>query len=98
MRARFLDGTLVGVVLLVGLAIFAANARAKPVELGEYTLSNGKLEQLRDHWVDQLRSQNSPGTWAPMRMELHNRDLRLMGLPSKRVLLSHRYRVPTAVR
>jgi len=32
-----------------------------------------------------------------MRMNLHNRDLRLMGLPPKRVLLSHRYRVPKAV-
>lgn len=99
MRSRFLDGTLAGVAMLVGLTIFAATARAaQPVELGEYTLSAAKLAHLQDRWVDQLQSRYSPGTWAPMSFELHNRDLRLMGLPPKRVLLSHRYRVPTAFR
>ena len=98
MRSRFLDGTLAGVAMLVGLTIFAATARAaQPVEVGEYRLSDGKMEQLREHWLDQLRSRYGTETWAPMRMELHNRDLRLMGLPPKRVLLSHRYRKPTVV-
>jgi hypothetical protein len=32
-----------------------------------------------------------------MRYELSNRDLKLMGLPPKRVLLRHRYKRPTAV-
>ena len=97
MRSRFLDGTVAGVIALLGLTVFAATAHARAVELREYTLSAGKQEQLRERWLDQLQARYGTGTWAPMRFELGNRDLRLMGLPPKRVLLAHRYRVPTAV-
>ena len=34
------------------------------------------MEQLRERWVDQLRSRYGTDTWAPMRFELGNRDLR----------------------
>ena len=97
MRSRVLDGTVAGVAMLIALVVFAATARAKTVELREYTLSASKQEQLRERWIDQLQARYGTDTWAPMRYELGNRDLRLMGLPPKRVLLSHRYRVPTAV-
>ena len=97
MKSRVLERTVGGIFALVALIVFAATAQAKSVELREYTLSAGKQEQLRERWLAQLEARYGTETWAPMRFELGNRELALMGLPSKRVLLSHRYRVPTAV-
>ncbi len=94
MRSRVMAGAAAAFALLA----FAAAAQAKPIELREYKLPTAKQEQLRERWLDQLRSRYGTETWAPMRFELGNRDLRLMGLPPKRVLLAHRYRVPTAFR
>jgi hypothetical protein len=79
------------------LLAWGATAQARIPTLNEYRLPSAKLAKLRNHWVGQLESRYGTNTWAPMRFRLHNRDLRLMGLPSKRVLLAHRYRVPTAV-
>jgi hypothetical protein len=72
-------------------------AQGRVPTIDEYKLPGAKLAKLRNHWVNRLESRYGDNTWAPMRMNLHNRDLRLMGLPPKRVLLSHRYRVPKAV-
>ena len=74
-----------------------ARARARTIGIGEFRLGGTAFDQLRSNWIDQLRSRYPEHTWAPMRFDLSNADLRLMRLPSKRVLLSHRYRVPTAV-
>src|SRR5436190_723254 len=74
-----------------------AQSRPRVIGIGEYRLAAPALEQLRTNWIDQLTSRYPEHTWAPMRFDLSNADLRLMRLPSKRVLLSHRYRVPTAV-
>jgi hypothetical protein len=84
-------------ILVAAGALVAGSAQARSVTLDEYTLPGGKLAKLGDRMTDQITSRYGTGTWAPLRFNLHNRDLRLMGLPSKRVLLSHRYRVPTAV-
>jgi hypothetical protein len=84
----------------VALAVFtalAAGAEARTVKLREYRLPTAKLAELRSNWLRQLTTRHGSGGWAPMRFELSNRDLRLMGLPPRRVLLSQRYRVPTAV-
>src|SRR5881392_1517442 len=91
------------VLLLLALVVSAAGAtaqartRVKRIGIGEYSLPAATLDRLRTDWVDQLTSRYPEHTWAPMRFDLSNADLRLMRLPSKRVLLSHRYRVPTAV-
>ena len=74
-----------------------AQSRPRVIGIAEYRLAAPALEQLRTNWIDQLTSRYPEHTWAPMRFDLSNADLRLMRLPSKRVLLSHRYRVPTAV-
>lgn len=83
-------------VFMVAAATTAAQARV--VKISEFRLSADRLAQLRSDWVDQLLATHATGTWAPMRMELTDRDLALMGLPPKRVLLAHRYRTPTEVR
>jgi hypothetical protein len=78
--------------------VFACAAQARTVRISEYRLSDARLDALRDHWVAQLMANHSVGTWAPMKFTLTDRDLELMGLPPKRVLLAHHYRQPTVVR
>jgi hypothetical protein len=80
-------------------AVPAAQARTRHrvIGIGEYRLAEPTLAALRTDWLNQLAARYPVHTWAPMRFDLSNADLRLMGLPSKRVLLAHRYRVPTAV-
>jgi hypothetical protein len=95
-RLRRLAAIAIPLGVIVGFA-WASTAQARTPTLNEYKLGAGKLTKLRDHWVSQLTSRYGEHTWAPMRFTVHNRDLRLMGLPPKRVLLSHRYRVPKAV-
>src|SRR3954447_4755738 len=75
----------------------ASAAQAKVISIGEYKLSASALSQLRGDWVSQLEARYGDHTWAPAKFDLGDRDLRLMGLPSKKVLTSHRYRTPTAV-
>ncbi len=86
-----------GLACLTAVPGAQARPRAKVIGIGEYRLAAPALEQLRTDWIAQLTSRYPAHTWAPMRFDLNDADLRLMGLPSKRVLLAHRYRVPTAV-
>jgi hypothetical protein len=79
------------------LAAGGSAAQAGTIKIDEYRLASTKLAELRADWLSQLRSRYGTDTWAPMRFKVTNRDLRLMGLPRKDVLLAHRYRVPTAV-
>jgi hypothetical protein len=84
-------------LLTVAIALTCASAaQARVVTISEFKLSNAKMSQLRADWVKQIYAHHSLGTWAPMKFNLSDRDLRIMGLPSKKVLLSHRYTTPTA--
>ena len=86
------------VVALALLALVPTGAaEAKTYKVGEWRLPDSRMDQLRDRWVDRIEARYPQGSWAPMRYELSNRDLKLMGLPPKRVLLKQRYRRPTAV-
>ena len=73
----------------------AADATSKRLTVGEFKLPAGKLDTLRDRWVERTLSKYPSGTWAPLKFELTNKDLKLMGLPSKKVLTSRRYAKPT---
>src|SRR4051794_1126650 len=87
----------VAALALIAFVVGATAAQARVVSIGEFKLSSAKLDQLRSDWVDQLTARYGQGSLAPAKFDLTDRDLRLMGLPSKRVLTSHRYPVPTAV-
>jgi hypothetical protein len=87
----------VAAVALVSGVATAGAAQARVVKLNELRISNARMNQLRTDWVNQIYAHNPMGSWAPMKFTLTDRDLRLMGLPSKRVLTAHRYPVPTAV-
>src|SRR3954470_16390114 len=87
--------------LVAALSIVAAGAtgpaaHARVVKVGEYRLSDATLGKLRTDWVNQIYAHHSYGTWAPMKFDLSDHDLALMGLPPKRVLIRHRYSTPTA--
>ncbi len=97
---RALVAALAVAAVAAGSAAQAGSAPAaapQPVALSEYSLSEQATSQLRERWLDQLASRYGTDTWAPMRMELSDADLALMGLPSKDVLLSRRYPTPTMV-
>src|SRR3954463_5503432 len=85
------------VAAVVFMLVFASAAQAKVISIGEYKLSASTLNQLRGDWVSQLQGKYGNHTWAPAKFDLGDRELKLMGLPSKKVLTSHRYRTPTAV-
>jgi hypothetical protein len=95
MKSRRVGRAAVALSLLALAA--AGTAEARTYKVGEWKLPQARMDKLQDRYADQIESRYAKGTWAPMRYELGNRDLRLMGLPSKKVLLSHRYRRPTAV-
>ena len=81
---------------LVAAGAMGTAAQARVVKVGEYRLSDSTLGKLRTDWVNQIYAHHSYGTWAPMKFDLTDRDLALMGLPPKRVLIKHRYSAPTA--
>ena len=87
----------IAALTLIALGAGAAGAQARVIKIGEFKLPDSRLDQLRTDWVNQIEARYPQGSWAPMGFNLSDRDLRLMGLPSKKVLTSHRYPVPTAV-
>jgi hypothetical protein len=72
------------------------SAAPKAVTIGEFTLSAEKMDVLRGRWLAQLTAKYGANTWAPMKMDLSDADLALMGLPSHDVLRAQRYNVPTS--
>ena len=84
--------------LLALAAALLAPTAAQAYTLDEFKLSSSAADQLTDRWADKLLARHSVGTWAPMKMDLDDRDLALMGLPSERELMSRRHDKPTAYR
>jgi len=82
-------------VALAALTIAAQAGAATTVS--EYRLPDATLGQLRADWVDQILAHHAMHTWAPMKFDLSDHDLALMGLPPRRVLAAHEYATPTAV-
>src|SRR3954452_1107334 len=78
-------------------AVATTQRPAPSVHLREDRIAQPAMDALRADFVHQILANNKPGTWAPMKMTLGNRDLRLMGLPSKHFLLTHRFSRPTLV-
>jgi hypothetical protein len=90
--------TFLAAVVVLATAV-AAQAGPRVVRIREYRLPASAMRQLRADFVRQLTSRHPQHSWAPLRFNLANRDLKLMGLPSKRWLIAHRHRFgrPTAV-
>jgi hypothetical protein len=95
-RRILVAALLLGLMVALTAQSAASAAPKRVVRIGELKLSAGRMAALREDWVNRILATHAAGSWAPLKMTLDNHDLALMGLPSKRVLLSHRYRVPTA--
>ncbi|HWG89377.1 MAG TPA: hypothetical protein VNZ52_00865, partial [Candidatus Thermoplasmatota archaeon] len=90
---------LVGALLFLPLtgAGLPATAEAEPLAIQEFLIPEDRMCELRNQWVDHLLSTYPEGTWAPMRWNLEDEQLALMGLPPKAVLTSMRFSEPTMV-
>lgn len=87
-------------VLLLGTATVATaapDAGPAAVEVSEYRLSQVATDALRERWMDQIEARHEPGTWAPLRYDLDDEALALMGLPPADVLRASGYPEPTLV-
>lgn len=92
-------------VLLVALALAATPAvagtrrHATPrveVALSEFALPAQALDTLRADFVEQTLATHEPGTWAPLRMNLSDKQLAMMGLPASKTLRAMDFSTPTA--
>lgn len=72
-------------------------AEAQGLQLSEFRVDQGAMCQIREEWVNHLLATHEHGTWARMKFQPNDSQLRRMGLPSSDVLLSRRYPVPTIV-
>ena len=80
---------------VVGALLAPGAAQAKTLRINEFKPSAKVLDTLRDRFIERTLATHQRGSWAKLRMELTNADLKLLGLPSRKVLLSQRYARPT---
>ncbi|HEX2084925.1 MAG TPA: hypothetical protein VHF89_04530, partial [Solirubrobacteraceae bacterium] len=97
MNLRRFAGAATVVAAALALASPAgADARAaQKVKIEPYRIAPAALAELKQRHLAQLRARGSG--WQELRFELSDRDLRLMGLPPKRVLLGKRFSRPTMI-
>ena len=99
MTLRRLAALITTAVIAAGCAAAGvAEARSTTTKLSPFRIPDAKLAVLKQRFIDQIRATHRDGEWAPMRFELSDRDLKLLGLPPREVLVKQRYRKPTAVR
>ena len=72
--------------LVACFALLAPAGAGAAVKLRPYKLSDAARAQLKAEFIQQTRAKYAEGTWAPLRMDLNDRQLRLMGLPSSKML------------
>lgn len=86
--------------MLVPMLLFTGSIGTEepvPLTLEEYKIADDVMCKLRERWVEQLVDKYGEGAVAPMKFELGDEELAMMGLPSKDWLLSHRFPEPTLV-
>lgn len=85
-------------VALFGGSLVGANAAEETpaaVEISEFTISQDTATALRLRWGQQLLDRYGAGNWAPMRFDLGDEELAMLGLPSAATLRAQRYDVWT---
>src|SRR4051794_1338904 len=87
-KLRILAGAAAVALAATGLLGFPTNASATSsggdrLVVDELTLGDTAMTQLRSSFYDQIEARYAPGSWAPLRMELSDADLAVMGLPSR---------------
>ncbi|HEX2296378.1 MAG TPA: hypothetical protein VHN37_13860 [Actinomycetota bacterium] len=74
-----------------------AGAAGSKLELREFTVDEDALCKLRDQWIDDLLKTHEHGTWAPLKAELTDEQLEMVGLPPAEVLRKGDFSKPTLV-
>jgi hypothetical protein len=87
------------IAFLIALAVTGVGwaARTEPTSLSEFTLDADAKAKLTDLWSEQLSTKAPADGWVPMRADLTDEMLDLMGLPSQAVLKNMRFPEPTIV-
>lgn len=87
------------VAVLLALAVTGVSwaGRTDSTLLTEYTLDAYSKAKLTDLWLEQLSTKAPDGGWVPMRAELTDEMLDLMGLPPRAVLSKMSFPKPTIV-
>lgn len=84
---RFLAGAAAVALATIGLGGLSTSATASSggerLVVDEFRLSDAAMTSLRDSFVDRIESTYPVGSWAPLRMDLDDADLAVMGLPSR---------------
>ena len=84
-------------VCALAAALGPSARAAEPIDelvLNDFRLSAEAAAQLQARWVDDLLATYPVGSVAPLRVDLDDADLDLMGLPSVATLASTRYDQP----
>ncbi|MGH9196222.1 MAG: hypothetical protein ACRD1T_10835 [Acidimicrobiia bacterium] len=88
---------LVSVIATSLMIPWGGQAAGAKVDISPYQIAPEAQRRLTNLWVEQLQSKYPPGTWAPMRAELTDEMLDLMGLPPREVLSNMKFPTPTIV-
>lgn len=89
-------------IVVVGLVAAALQAgggaqAAEQISLGQFRPDADAWCEIQKQWTDDLLANNEPGTWAKMKFEPTDAQLKSLGLPSSEILSSRRYPTPTLV-
>lgn len=84
---------------IAAAAILTAPALAldPTVELTEFRVDEEAWCDIRNEWMEDILATHPEGTWATMKFEPTDDQLRRMGFPSREFLLTHRFEEPTLV-
>ena len=88
---------LIATLAMVAPALVPTTAGSSDLTFAAYDIEPDAFCKLREMWIEQILATHEPYTWAPMRIELDDAMLALMGLPSREWLMSHRFPQPTMV-
>ena len=86
------------VVGLVAAALQTGSAHAaQQISISEFKPDADAWCDVQKQWMDDLLAKHEPGTWAEMKFEPTDAQLKRLGLPSSDILSSRRYPTPTLV-
>lgn len=91
-----------GITLLMMLTFLGVQGGATAggvarLSFQEYLIPSEAMAKLNSQYLDHMLATYPAGSWAPMKWELGDGQLALMGLPSKKILTSQRYPTPTMI-
>lgn len=94
---RLALGALVAATLVTIPLLGGATAVEETAAIGEYVVPDDVMCKIREQWGEKLLATYGEGSWAPMKVELDDGQLKMLGLPSASWLQARSFDEPTAV-